>query len=110
MSWSATLYASFADEATCRAQLSAALGRNFTDVNPRTGAIDPIAGDGVNSNVVPFTQWTTWPTAETAGVAASGFWVMLKLDTSWSGYAAAMTALTPYLQTPATPSNKWAGE
>jgi len=105
MSWSGTLYPSFADQAESIATLA---GAGITV----PGTLDPL-GTFV-ALVAPITEWETPPGGTdddpVPGVPLPGFWTMLRLDVDWDGYAAAMDALQPYLQTRDRPDHVFAGD
>lgn len=99
-----TVYLDTGDEATARA-LAAQLG---ADLPP--SAVE--AGDE-NYCFTAYTQWDRWPGTDgpsDAGQATSGFWVLARFNTDRPEGAAAYAAVlaTPYVRTPASPSNVWA--
>ncbi len=101
MTWSPVIYASFADQATAETQLAAA------------GLVAPNSLTSIDATicalVAPITEWSTWPMQTTPGVARPGFWVMLRIDEQWGGYAAAIATLQPYVQQLDRPCNVFAG-
>lgn len=105
MSWSNTLYPAFADQAEAIAKLAAAGVTTPDSLNPLGSFVALVA---------PITEWETPPGGTdddpVPGVPMPGFWTMMKLNTDWDGYAAAMAALTPYLQTRDQPDHVFAGD
>jgi hypothetical protein len=110
MSWGATTYLQFADEATAGTQLAAAglVGANsFMPLDV-----------GVCALVAPIVEWVTRPTYGTdanglpvvtdPGEKRTGWWAMLRLNSDWDGAAAAATALQPYAQALENPCNVFA--
>lgn len=105
--WGDTLYCQFADEATARSALAAALGIIIDPAQPI-----PSLGRLVVI-VPPIVEWVTTPTV-VAGVVTDpgeqrpGFWVMMKIRTDRDGYADTLASLAPYVQVLEHPSNVFA--
>lgn len=93
MTWSATIYTQCPDKGT------------------HDSVVAAVGGTASTVAVDPYTEWQTPPASRgDAGMLASGYWAMWKLETTWHGYDAAMTALGPYIATPSSPDNKYAGD
>lgn len=110
MSWSSTLYVRFADEAVARA-VAGQLGVDF----PADGTIP--TGTRNFALAAPIVEWVRQPVVERVGEevvtvdpgeARDGYWAMLRFNTDWPGYVAAMAALAPYLQSIESPCNVFA--
>jgi hypothetical protein len=99
--WTDTLYCAYADMAEAQAQLAAA-GVTPADRLVPTGSFCAL--------VAPIVEWQAAPDAPEAGIARPGFWMMMKLDQNWDGYATAVAALQPYAQTLDDPANVFAGD
>lgn len=98
MSWSDTIYVRFADEASARA-MAEQLGVDF----PQDGSIP--TGNGNFALKAPIVEWVRRPVVERqgeamvtidAGEAFDGYRAMLRLNTDWPGYEAALAALAPF--------------
>jgi len=93
MSWSATIYVQFPDEATARVA-AAAIGVDF----PEDGTI-PSGNHNYALAAPVLPPWITPPSYDeegeviTPGEAETGFWAMLRLNMDWAGYAATMAAI-----------------
>lgn len=99
-----TVYLDTANEANARA-LAAQLGSNL-----QPGQFS--AGDG-NYTFLAYAQWDRWPGTNgptDAGQATAGYWVLARFNTDLPAGLTAYTAVlaTPYVKTPANPSNVWA--
>jgi hypothetical protein len=91
------LYPAFTDYAT-----AATVAQGLGLATPADGSVP--WGDE-NFAMVPFTVWITPPSMAsdhtiTPGTADSRFFVMLRLNSCWSGTTNALSVLAPYLQTP----------
>ncbi len=103
MSWSPTIYVQFPDEAAARA-VAIGLGVEF----PADGSIP--TGNQHFALAAPITEWLTPPASRgDPGTLRPGYWAMLRLNTGWAGYDAAMAVIARYAVTLAAPCNVFAG-
>jgi hypothetical protein len=101
-----TVYLDTGDEPTARA-LALSLGSELPEG-------EYSAGDE-NYAFTAYTQWNRWPGTngrDDEGEAEAGFYVLARFNTDRAEGLAAYNAVlaTPYVVTPANPSNVWAGD